>query len=244
MLCDTWRISMRKICSGEMQMLYFKKLYIWDFVWEVRCSSTNAVVISKVQKTDFFFHSFFFILNNRNKNVLWWNNDSIKNILRWILAHAYYTHSMHSGHCGLTRAACQSFVTLNTTSEGSRIYCDSWCLNYQGLFCLLLSSLPFPSLAFQVVTSLCFLRWKDMRDIRCHTSEGEESKVKRACVHTGLFCLRTRALDVSAFISKTIGPFTITSVVFFRKQRTSRPRALRRLYSLLFDIVELFLELF
>ncbi len=110
---------------------------------------------------------------------------------------AYYTHSPLSGHYGLTGAARQSSVTLNTTLVGFRTNRDSWCLNYQGLFSLLFSFFSGCDI------SLCFLRWRGARDAHLRGRvEGEEG----SCTHCGLFCLSTRALAVSAFISRNNRP--------------------------------------
>lgn len=128
-----------------------------------------------------------------------------------MLAHKTPTqHSRVIGHRGLAGVACQSSVTLNTTSLGSVTNRDSWCLNYQGLLCLLSSSVLlvlFPlwhlSLFFQVKGQQGHMLpyiWKG------------GSQVKGASVHTPA-CSIAGALDVGAFISKTIDPFTITSTV-------------------------------
>lgn len=134
-------------------------------------------------------------------------------------------------------------VTLNTTSLGSITNRDSWCLNYQGLLCLLSSS--FLLVLFTLWHLSLFFQVKGQQGhMLPHIWEGG-SQVKGASVHT-LACFSS-ALELWMWplSFKNNRPIHNHLHSFPMKAwKTSRPRTSQRLYSLLFDILELFLEVF
>lgn len=120
-------------------------------------------------------------------------------------------HSTVIGHCGLAGVACQSSVTLNTTSPGSITNRDSWCLNYQGLLCplssflLVLFTLWHLSLFFQVKGH--------QGHMLPRIWEGGHRWRGLLYTHRLVF-LQHWSFGCGRFHFKTIGLFTITSTVF------------------------------